>query len=84
MERKVNVLRWRSAFEKHRNKTHHQGIPPEHPESEADHILPGFPAAVHRTARIVTARPAGPAECCVHGNDFCSLRYIWAVGPRIP
>ena len=35
-------------------------------------------------ADIVTSRPASPAECCVHGNDFCSLRCIWGVGPRIP
>jgi len=46
------------------------------------HDLPEVVIPVYE--RIVTARPAGPAECRVHGNDFCSLRYIWAVGPRIP
>ena len=47
-----------------------QSDPSEHPEPEADDLLPGLLAAVHRPRRIVAARTVAVAERRVHGNDF--------------
>jgi hypothetical protein len=82
MEGQVRICRRAGVVEKHGHGHHRQSGPSQHPESEAHDLLPRFFAAVRGSGRILAARTIANVERRVHGDDFCSLRWLRTLGPR--